>query len=390
MASVMGSEFWCYRCEEAVNLLPGDMSCPRCSEGFVEQMRDRTPPVPRMFGLFSDGGGGGGSSRRRRRSYFRGDDDEGEGGARLVVVGHSAIMELIQSLGSSERSSPSADDENEDEDDDDDDRMDRMDRMERRMEERDRERERERERERDRERERGGSEGLNVTLVLQRRVRGGLEENLGILFESEERGRGGSSSSRGSGGGLPRSLGDYFIGPGLDLLIQRLAENDPNRYGTPPACKSAVEAMPVVKICQDHLNSDFNQCVVCMEEFELGGETRQMPCKHIYHADCIFPWLKLHSSCPVCRFQMPTETDTSTKKADTSAEEDATPNPPSTTSSAEATQDNNNNNNNNGASSSSGASPPGNRRPPWLWSLFHPHSENADGQGSGSSRGDST
>lgn len=378
MASVMGPEYWCYRCDESVNLSPGEMSCPRCSEGFVELLRDRTPPAPRLFGLFSDGGGGGGSSRRRRRSYFRGDDDESEGGARLVVVGHSAIMELIQSLGSSERSSPSAEDEN-DEDDDDDDERER---------DRDRERERERERERDRERERGGSEGLNVTLVLQRRVRGGLEENLGILFESEERGRGGSSSSRGSGGGLPRSLGDYFIGPGLDLLIQRLAENDPNRYGTPPASKLAVEAMPVIKISQDHLKSDFNQCVVCMEEFELGGETRQMPCKHIYHADCIFPWLKLHSSCPVCRFQMPTETDTSAKKADTSAEEDAAPNPPSTASSTEVPQDNNNNNN--GASSSSGAPPLSNRRPPWLWNLFgQSHPENADGQGSGSSRGDS-
>ncbi|KAH0927336.1 LOW QUALITY PROTEIN: hypothetical protein HID58_019592 [Brassica napus] len=40
------------------------------------------------------------------------------------------------------------------------------------------------------------------------------------------------------------SLGDYFIGPGFEMLLQRLAENDPNnRYGTPPATKEAVESL---------------------------------------------------------------------------------------------------------------------------------------------------
>ncbi|KAL2524244.1 RING/U-box superfamily protein [Abeliophyllum distichum] len=39
-------------------------------------------------------------------------------------------------------------------------------------------------------------------------------------------------------------LGDYFIGPGLDLLLQHLAKNDPNRYRTTSAQKEAVEALP--------------------------------------------------------------------------------------------------------------------------------------------------
>ncbi|KDP20275.1 hypothetical protein JCGZ_06861 [Jatropha curcas] len=98
---------------------------------------------------------------------------------------------------------------------------------------------------------------------------------------------------------MASSLGDYLIGPGLDLLLQHLAENDPNRYGTPPAQKEAVQAMPIVAVEQSL------QCAVCVEEFEIGEEAREMPCKHKFHGGCIIPWLELHSSCPVCRYQMP-------------------------------------------------------------------------------------
>ncbi|CAN1245676.1 E3 ubiquitin-protein ligase SIRP1 [Linum grandiflorum] len=53
--------------------------------------------------------------------------------------------------------------------------------------------------------------------------------------------------------------------------------------------------------------NDNLQCAVCLEDFELGSEAKEMPCKHKFHEGCIHPWLELHSSCPVCRFQMPTE-----------------------------------------------------------------------------------
>lgn len=106
---------------------------------------------------------------------------------------------------------------------------------------------------------------------------------------------------------LPANLGDYFIGPGLEQLIQQLAENDPNRYGTPPASKSAIEGLPIIKITKEMLDSDSSQCAVCKDTFEVGSEAKQMPCKHIYHSDCIHPWLEMHNSCPVCRYELPTD-----------------------------------------------------------------------------------
>ncbi|XP_057446687.1 E3 ubiquitin-protein ligase RING1-like [Lotus japonicus] len=101
--------------------------------------------------------------------------------------------------------------------------------------------------------------------------------------------------------------GDYFFGPGLEELIQQLAENDPNRRGTPPASKSAVEGLPDVSVTEELLASDSAQCAVCKDIFGLGDTAKQMPCKHIYHADCILPWLEMHNSCPVCRHELPTD-----------------------------------------------------------------------------------
>ncbi|KAI3762230.1 hypothetical protein L1987_52655 [Smallanthus sonchifolius] len=110
-----------------------------------------------------------------------------------------------------------------------------------------------------------------------------------------------------SGFRLPSNLGDYFIGPGLEQLIQQLAENDPNRYGTPPAAKSAVENLPSIKITKELMESDHSDCAVCKDSFELDEDAKQLPCKHIYHQDCILPWLELHNSCPVCRYELPTD-----------------------------------------------------------------------------------
>jgi E3 ubiquitin-protein ligase RNF115/126 len=121
-----------------------------------------------------------------------------------------------------------------------------------------------------------------------------------------------ASVTLGSGPGLGRiggaSFGDYFVGPGLEQLIEQLAENDPNRYGTPPAAKSVLSSLPDVLVTHAMVAAaEGAECAVCKEDFSPGEVAKQMPCKHIYHTDCIVPWLELHNSCPICRFELPTD-----------------------------------------------------------------------------------
>ncbi|KAK4774752.1 hypothetical protein SAY86_009687 [Trapa natans] len=107
---------------------------------------------------------------------------------------------------------------------------------------------------------------------------------------------------------LPQGMSEFLLGSGFDRLLDQLSRVEVDPIGqveeSSPACKAAIESMPITRINGDHTGIEL-QCAVCKELFELGVEAREMPCKHLYHSECILPWLSTHNSCPICRHEMP-------------------------------------------------------------------------------------
>ncbi|KAL3700132.1 hypothetical protein R1sor_018154 [Riccia sorocarpa] len=287
------SEYWCYQCNRNVRPPAGsEVICPYCHDGFLEELpanaagnplhREPTFQQTDVFGTDIELGGnvrGGGTplTDTGTPAGFRRYQGPGQRG-RAFPGGHPAILQVLEAMSAVLQQIPSAnphggfpgvteggDVESGGE---------------------------------GRGRTATGDSPFNPMLVFQGQMQNFLGGgNVEVFFDN------GTGNPR----RLPGNFGDYFLGPGLDQLIQQLAENDPNRYGAPPASRTAVEAMPTIHITSEHLGTDAAQCAVCKDDFELGSNVRQMPCKHMYHSDCILPWLAQHNSCPVCRYEMPTD-----------------------------------------------------------------------------------
>ncbi|XP_028756590.1 E3 ubiquitin-protein ligase RING1-like [Neltuma alba] len=244
--------YFCHECNATVSIRTSsssDLACPNCNGGFIEEVDNPAPNFSNPFFSFTSEFGGGGAGFPLVFSTTSTGGGSGAG---------APIIDDLSTLfgGGPNRSSPF-----------------------------------------------GETDAFNPFVFLQNYLQTLRAGGANVQFVIENSGDPGGTFR------LPANLnfGDYFFGPGLEQLIQQLAENDPNRHGTPPASKSAIEGLPTIKISEELLASESSQCAVCKDTFELEEEAKQMPCKHIYHSDCILPWLELHNSCPVCRYELPTD-----------------------------------------------------------------------------------
>ncbi|KAL2512847.1 E3 ubiquitin-protein ligase CIP8 [Abeliophyllum distichum] len=99
--------------------------------------------------------------------------------------------------------------------------------------------------------------------------------------------------------------GDYVDAAGYEALLQNLAESDSGgRQGAPPASKATVEGLEDVLIEKEE---EALVCAICKDSVIVGEMARKLPCGHGYHGDCIVPWLGSRNTCPVCRFELPTD-----------------------------------------------------------------------------------
>ncbi|EOX96697.1 hypothetical protein QUC31_005705 [Theobroma cacao] len=42
------------------------------------------------------------------------------------------------------------------------------------------------------------------------------------------------------------------------------------------------------------------RCVICQMRYKRGEQQMKLPCKHVYHSQCITKWLSINKICPVC------------------------------------------------------------------------------------------
>jgi len=101
------------------------------------------------------------------------------------------------------------------------------------------------------------------------------------------------------------TLGDYVLGgaSSMQAIIDRLMALDPQTSSHSPTPQSVLDALRVGVVGEDELEGGMGDdaCAVCQDAYHLGQDVLWVPCDHVFHRDCILPWLKSSSTCPICR-----------------------------------------------------------------------------------------
>lgn len=106
--------------------------------------------------------------------------------------------------------------------------------------------------------------------------------------------------------GMPDRMGDFVFSQGaMDNIITELMNQAAGRYGPQPAPEEMINELPKFTMTKELLaSSTITDCAVCKDDFEEENEVMTLPCNHIFHVECIKPWLERSGTCPVCRHQL--------------------------------------------------------------------------------------
>lgn len=92
---------------------------------------------------------------------------------------------------------------------------------------------------------------------------------------------------------------------GADVLDQLFHQHQPRFHAT---SKDILSRIPRVLITKELFDEKL-ECAVCKDVFNVDEEGLKLPCgeTHVFHSDCIKPWLEQHNTCPVCRYELPVD-----------------------------------------------------------------------------------
>ena len=66
-----------------------------------------------------------------------------------------------------------------------------------------------------------------------------------------------------------------------------------------PSLRTLRESSTVHMYC--NLDTEYETCTICRENFENNSIVRKLNCNHIFHLNCIDTWFESNIRCPVCR-----------------------------------------------------------------------------------------
>ena len=59
-----------------------------------------------------------------------------------------------------------------------------------------------------------------------------------------------------------------------------------------------------------------DKCPICLQKYKGADIIKEFPCKHIFHKNCIFKWLKKSNKCPLCKYDITNDVNKVTLKYD--------------------------------------------------------------------------
>ncbi|XP_073312664.1 uncharacterized protein [Primulina huaijiensis] len=101
------------------------------------------------------------------------------------------------------------------------------------------------------------------------------------------------------------AFSDMEVGTGSLITRRDFNENDyetllaldeNNDHGG--ASVHQINGLPQSTVQSDNFDE---ACVICLETPTIGDTIRHLPCLHKFHKDCIEPWLRRRTLCPVCK-----------------------------------------------------------------------------------------